>query len=345
MKHANLNDTHLDTKAQDGKYFTLEDAASLLGRASDALFPYDDKEDVRSLLNRISGDLLTEAKAQDHDARAETAKMLAHMAHDLRKEPSKDAVRALLLSIADGLSVPLQQGHRADDDGWKAQRKAEKLAHYQARDPRDFIQYDGFDQGDCVTGMDGNGQGVMSVSTTELMHGTDVRVLIPRDGNVSGDRIVMLLKRITEWIESDGLHKGFSDTVGITLTAKTPTPPKETPLQQGCRVDDGWKARRKVEKLAEYKTCDPVRFMSFSGPADDLENHIHEVPGIVDVSECVELVHHAYDVTVLIPEGRKQTDAMLAHTLRQIASMVERDGVGEFRKDYDSKPEDQELPF
>jgi hypothetical protein len=76
----------------------------------------------------------------------------------------------------------------------KAQ-KGRLLAKYAERDPKEFIQYDAFEP----TGPDS----VFGTHTQELMRGSPCRVLI--DPQTSSEDAVMMLIRITQWIEKDGL--------------------------------------------------------------------------------------------------------------------------------------------
>ena len=58
--------------------------------------------------------------------------------------------------------------------------KEELLEHYSHKKPNRFIQYDGFAdmKGDSFFEADSDGHVVLGQETYELMHGTEVRVLI-----------------------------------------------------------------------------------------------------------------------------------------------------------------------
>jgi hypothetical protein len=90
----------------------------------------------------------------------------------------------------------------------KMKTKDELLAHYAKREPKQFVQYDGWAdcEGDAVLDSgDGSGYGMATGITHELMRGSNVvRVLIPPD--TAPADAVTLLRRIADWIECDGLY-------------------------------------------------------------------------------------------------------------------------------------------
>ena len=55
--------------------------------------------------------------------------------------------------------------------------KSELLEHYASREPKSFVQFDGWYggkfAGDSVIATDENGRSMCATYTTELMHGTD----------------------------------------------------------------------------------------------------------------------------------------------------------------------------
>ena len=83
--------------------------------------------------------------------------------------------------------------------------KGELLEHHSQREPRTFVQYDGFhvETRDDVMrpGKDGNSQWCRI--TPELMHGVDVRVLIPPQ--TTKKQALRLLRKIVKWIKRSGL--------------------------------------------------------------------------------------------------------------------------------------------
>ncbi len=85
--------------------------------------------------------------------------------------------------------------------------KSELLAHYATREPKLFYQYDGFvvgkDSRDDVMRPDADGDSLWGGQTHELMYGADMRCLI--NPKASKEDILRLLKKITEWVEGDGL--------------------------------------------------------------------------------------------------------------------------------------------
>jgi hypothetical protein len=84
----------------------------------------------------------------------------------------------------------------------QAQKKA-LLAHYAERQPKPFIQFDGWLDADEVMGRDADGQGVTGSYTWELMNASDVRVLIPKA--TTREQALVLLRKIAGWIERGGL--------------------------------------------------------------------------------------------------------------------------------------------
>ncbi len=79
--------------------------------------------------------------------------------------------------------------------------KAEQLAHYATREPKSFLQIDLWRNGDGVVGHDENGQGMTFDMTTELMQGSDARILIPHD--VPPREVAVLLRKAALWAESE----------------------------------------------------------------------------------------------------------------------------------------------
>jgi len=81
---------------------------------------------------------------------------------------------------------------------------ADKLAHYARKNPKQFLQMDGFylpDGGDDLMNPDDEGDCLQAISTVELMYmfGATVRVLIGSDA----DRMVAVrqLQKLAEWLE------------------------------------------------------------------------------------------------------------------------------------------------
>ncbi len=92
-------------------------------------------------------------------------------------------------------------------------QKQELLAHYAAREPKEFYQFDGFNYPTGMMGYrgdheDADGDELYCGRTYELMHGATVRILITP--NTSKEDAVRLLKKLTAWIE-----KG--DPMAITI--------------------------------------------------------------------------------------------------------------------------------
>lgn len=56
-----------------------------------------------------------------------------------------------------------------------------------------------------IMGRDDDGQGVTGGVTVELMHGADIRLLIPSDTKASTGELLMLLRKAAAWIESGAL--------------------------------------------------------------------------------------------------------------------------------------------
>ncbi len=83
------------------------------------------------------------------------------------------------------------------------------LAKYESREPREFIQVDGWHSGKSHrhwTGYnwistDDDGHSKVRSHTVELMHGAHVRVLIQPD--TSATETAALLRKIADWIERE----------------------------------------------------------------------------------------------------------------------------------------------
>ena len=79
---------------------------------------------------------------------------------------------------------------------------SEKLSHYARRDPKCFLQLDGFHVthgGDDVMRPDEDGDCLHASSTIELMHGAAVRVLIPED--TDRKTAIRQLKKLAKWLK------------------------------------------------------------------------------------------------------------------------------------------------
>ena len=76
------------------------------------------------------------------------------------------------------------------------------LAHYATREPKSFVQFDGWYggkwAGDSVIATDETGRSMTSGLTTELMCGADMRLLI--EPGAAPNEIVALLNQAAEWI-------------------------------------------------------------------------------------------------------------------------------------------------
>ena len=110
-------------------------------------------------------------------------------------------------------------------------RKKELLDHYAARQPRRFMQFDGVcvdpADRDGVVVPDEDGHSLLGGATWELMHGADVRVLVPNDGTVTPADAARLLRKIAEWIEHRdglGLTEPLADDFGITSEEEDRSP-------------------------------------------------------------------------------------------------------------------------
>ena len=82
--------------------------------------------------------------------------------------------------------------------------KKDKLLHYTERDAKEFFQFDAFTaigDGDDIIRPDDDGDCLCSGTTTELMFGADVRVLVAPD--TSKIEAIRVLKKIKEWIDKD----------------------------------------------------------------------------------------------------------------------------------------------
>jgi hypothetical protein len=82
------------------------------------------------------------------------------------------------------------------------QQFCDKLAHYAAREPKKFLQIDGFylpEGGDDFLHPDKDGDYMHGTETVELMRGTDVRVLIPYETNAKV--AARQLKKMAKWLK------------------------------------------------------------------------------------------------------------------------------------------------
>jgi ABC-type uncharacterized transport system YnjBCD substrate-binding protein len=80
----------------------------------------------------------------------------------------------------------------------------DKLAHYASREPKKFLQLDGFHQpiwNENFTKLITNDFSYTSRGTIELMNGANVRVLIPYSTDVK--IAVRQLKHITKWLKNN----------------------------------------------------------------------------------------------------------------------------------------------
>ena len=81
--------------------------------------------------------------------------------------------------------------------------KQELLEHYGARDPKMFLQFDGFEApGDWYANPE-TGIAVFGGTTVELMRGSAVRVLI--DPSTDRAKVLQILHKLVAWIEDGGL--------------------------------------------------------------------------------------------------------------------------------------------
>lgn len=81
---------------------------------------------------------------------------------------------------------------------------ADKLAHYAKKDPKQFLQMDGFylpNGGDDSMRPDDEGDCLHASTTVELMYGATVRVLI----GPAADRMVAIrqLQKLATWLKKD----------------------------------------------------------------------------------------------------------------------------------------------
>jgi hypothetical protein len=111
--------------------------------------------------------------------------------------------------------------YNASEAARNREEKSAVLQHYERREPRLFTQYDGHNVGvghqDPIIRPDAEGHSLTTGLTWELMHGADVRVLIP--ATTSKETAVALLRKIAAEIECDGLW----------------TPERQEALERACR--------------------------------------------------------------------------------------------------------------
>jgi hypothetical protein len=106
----------------------------------------------------------------------------------------------LTVRVRDPKEIELVKAVR--DMHTKHLEKHRLLEHYAGKEPKKFIQVDGFSEvkfGDCVMHPDADDDCMMCGSTTELMQGTDVRILIPE--GASGVVVCRLLRKMVSFVE------------------------------------------------------------------------------------------------------------------------------------------------
>ena len=132
--------------------------------------------------------------------------------------------------------------------------KRELLEHYAAKEPKAFYQYDGWLNADSVTGRDAEGDGATSDVTYELMHGADVRVLIPAETNARD--AARLLKKIRQWIRRDGFATATMAAQQRRLEADDPCPRCRMAMQAThhplCEFRDGTPTPCQTRRYASY---------------------------------------------------------------------------------------------
>lgn len=102
-----------------------------------------------------------------------------------------------------------------------------KLLHYSRKEPKHFLQLDSChcpDDGDNVIDPDIDGDRMCAGGTVELMSGSDVRILIPHDVDVSV--AVRQIKKLAKWLKSspdllDMAQPGAGDEFGLVTTIRT----------------------------------------------------------------------------------------------------------------------------
>lgn len=122
-----------------------------------------------------------------------------------------------LARVDDKLGVGPSDALTDDDRKILAERRLDLLAllddetailnKYNERVPQLFTQYDGWilNGGDDVMRPDRDGHAVTCLETLELMHSTDVRVLIRPE--TKAEDAVALLRKIARDIEKDGVYR------------------------------------------------------------------------------------------------------------------------------------------
>jgi hypothetical protein len=87
------------------------------------------------------------------------------------------------------------------DDQIREKTKEELLQDYAQREPKPYIQLDGFDApGDCMSDPD-TGLGCFRGDTWELMHGADVRTLI--NPGTDREKVLEILEELVAWMRRD----------------------------------------------------------------------------------------------------------------------------------------------
>jgi hypothetical protein len=102
---------------------------------------------------------------------------------------------------------------------------AEKLGHYAMKEPRKFVQLDGWSQG-AAGSLEGDvdGDSLFAGKTVELMGGSTVRILIPLDT----DPLVAarILKKLRKWFKANLSEFGLGVGPWKPKSAQTTHAPK-----------------------------------------------------------------------------------------------------------------------
>ena len=99
--------------------------------------------------------------------------------------------------IGEAIGFEDAKGNDLSEKAKIQEKKTELLKKYAEKPVTAFWQYDGFNQ------PLGHDHEIYRVDTFELMRGTDVRVLVPKETEVPRAAQVAMLRKIADWLERE----------------------------------------------------------------------------------------------------------------------------------------------